>query len=152
MSERRGKVDDGDVLLDFGRPVGGPTTVLGVLPEASGSSVDVAARDHVRFTVEMKRAAADTHASLERVGIADGGIARSMGFDWNLTATRPGHSAGRDPELVLEEPPGGPDPAGAGLLRGVVPDTGPKSGRPGGPHRRPLPVDSGVGILFILCR
>jgi ABC-2 type transport system ATP-binding protein len=133
-----GKSTTIDVLLDFVRPTSGSVTVLGhdpqatpravrertgTLPEAYGFYDRSSARDHLRFAVRMRGADDDPDQLLTRVGLdgedADrpvGGFSKGMRQRLGLAVALVG-----DPDLlILDEPLGGLDPAGARLFRRIV--------------------------------
>jgi ABC-2 type transport system ATP-binding protein len=133
-----GKSTTIDVLLDFVRPTAGSVTVLGhdpqaapravrertgTLPEAYGFYDRSSARDHLRFAVRMRGAEDDPDRLLARVGLdgtdADrpvGGFSKGMRQRLGLAVALVG-----DPDLlILDEPLGGLDPAGARLFRRIV--------------------------------
>ncbi|SEK93904.1 ABC transporter ATP-binding protein [Haloferax larsenii] len=132
-----GKSTTINMLLDFVRPTSGEVSVLGhnpqqeprkvrerigVLPEATGYYGRATARDHIEFAAAMKRAEDNPETILERVGIASDadrpvrafskGMRQRLGLGIALVGS---------PELIiLDEPLGGLDPAGAQLLREIV--------------------------------
>lgn len=132
-----GKSTTINMLLDFIRPTTGEISVLGynpqtdpravrerigVLPEATGFYERDTARDHLHFAIAMKRTDDDPDSLLERVRLADaadrpvGGFSKGMRQRLGLAVALVG-----SPELlILDEPLGGLDPAGARLLREVV--------------------------------
>ncbi|WP_254531624.1 ABC transporter ATP-binding protein [Natrinema gelatinilyticum] len=132
-----GKSTTIDILLDFIRPTGGTATVLGhdaqsdgltvrnrigVLPDAYHVYDRLTGRQHVEFAVEMKDAADDPTALLERVRIADaadrkaGGYSKGMRQRLVLAMALVG-----DPDLlVLDEPSTGLDPNGAREMREII--------------------------------
>ncbi|USZ66738.1 ABC transporter ATP-binding protein [Halorussus salilacus] len=132
-----GKSTTINVLLDFVRPTSGTVSVLGydpqvesravrervgVLPEASGYYDRNTAREHVEFAIEMKRSTDNVDAILERVGITkhadrpvgefSKGMRQRLGLGIALV--------GQPDLIILDEPLGGLDPAGARLLREIV--------------------------------
>ncbi len=132
-----GKSTTIDILLDFIRPTGGTATVLGydaqseglavrsrtgVLPDAYHVYDRLTGRQHVEFAIEMKGAADDPAALLERVRIADaadrkaGGYSKGMRQRLALAMALVG-----DPDLlVLDEPSTGLDPNGAREMREII--------------------------------
>jgi ABC-2 type transport system ATP-binding protein len=132
-----GKSTTIDILLDFVRPTAGSVEVLGhdpqsepravrervgTLPEAYGFYDRSTARDHLEFAIRMRDADDDPDALLTRVGIADaadrqvGDFSKGMRQRLGLAVALVG-----DPELlILDEPLGGLDPAGARLFRDIV--------------------------------
>lgn len=132
-----GKSTTINILLDFVRRSGGDVSVLGydperrpravrqrvgVLSEATGFYPRDTAREHVRFAVEMAGSDEDAGTLLDRVGLADaadravGGFSTGMRKRLGLALALVG-----EPELlILDEPLGGLDPAGARLLRELV--------------------------------
>lgn len=126
-----------NVLLDFVRRSSGEVRVLGhdpeddprsvrrrvgVLPEATGFYERDTARDHLRFAVDLAGTDDDPETLLDRTGIAAaadrpvGEYSKGMRKRLGLAIALVG-----EPELlILDEPLGGLDPAGARILREVV--------------------------------
>lgn len=132
-----GKSTTINVLLDFVRPTSGTVSVLGhdpqaesravrervgVLPEASGYYDRSTAREHVEFAIAMKRATDNADTILERVGL-DKDANRPVGEFSKGMRQRLGLGialVGQPDLIILDEPLGGLDPAGARLLREIV--------------------------------
>jgi len=126
-----------NVLLDFVRRSSGSVRVLGhdpeaearavrrrvgILPEATGFYSQDTARDHLRFAVDLAGTDDDIDRLLERVGIASDADRRVREYSKGMRK-RLGLAialVGEPELLVLDEPLGGLDPAGAQILRDVV--------------------------------
>ena len=133
-----GKSTTINLLLDFVTPTSGSAEILGhdvhaereavherigVVPEDYGLYDRLSGRRHLEFAVELKNAADDPAAILDRVGLSPSDADRPAGEYSTGMAQRLalGIALVGDPEvLVLDEPTSGLDPNGARELRALV--------------------------------
>ncbi|WP_254824145.1 ABC transporter ATP-binding protein [Haloglomus halophilum] len=132
-----GKSTTIDILLDYVRPSAGSVSVFGhdaqaeptavhartgILPDATGLTGHLTARQHVRYAVDSKGSDENPLALLDRVGIAldadraVGGFSKGMRQRLLLACALVG-----EPDLlILDEPSTGLDPNGARRMREIV--------------------------------
>ncbi|WP_435347650.1 ABC transporter ATP-binding protein [Haloarchaeobius sp. HRN-SO-5] len=132
-----GKSTTINMLLDFHRPTSGSATVLGVdaqtetdeirrrtgvLPEGLELYDRLTAREHLELCVEMKDAADDPAAVLDRVGLAEAADRKAGGFSTGMSQRLAlGMALVGDPDLVvLDEPSSGLDPNGIQHMRELL--------------------------------
>jgi ABC-2 type transport system ATP-binding protein len=133
-----GKSTTIDVLLDYVRPTAGSATVLGydaqreaeaihqrvgILPDGYHLYDRLSGRDHVQFAVDLKDAADDPDAILERVGLDPSAAARPAGTYSKGMSQRLALGmalVGAPDLLILDEPSTGLDPDGIRDIREIT--------------------------------
>ncbi|UPM42846.1 ABC transporter ATP-binding protein [Halocatena salina] len=132
-----GKSTTINMLLDFHRPTSGSATVLGydaqdetdairrrvgVLPEGIELYGRLTAREHLELCVQMKDAADDPDAVLDRVGLNDAGDRPVSGFSKGMAQRLALGIAliGSPDLLILDEPTSGLDPNGIQEFRELL--------------------------------
>ncbi|RRJ33850.1 ABC transporter ATP-binding protein [Halocatena pleomorpha] len=132
-----GKSTTINMLLDFHRPTSGSATVLGydaqdetdairrrvgVLPEGMELYGRLTAREHLKLCVQMKDAADDPDAVLDRVGLNDAVNRPVSGFSKGMAQRLAlGIALVGSPDLlILDEPTSGLDPNGIQEFRDLL--------------------------------
>lgn len=132
-----GKSTTINMLLDFHRPTSGSATVLGydaqeetdtirnrvgVLPEGLELYDRLTAREHLELCVQMKDAADDPDAVLDRVGLGNDGDRAVNGFSKGMSQRLAlGMALIDSPALIiLDEPTSGLDPNGIQEFRELL--------------------------------